>query len=76
MPAVIVGIDRDFGPTSRAEARSVIEVITAIVVVSVGKADLRPVDLSVSPRYQNILEIFSPPHPLLMLACSMSLSIL
>lgn len=32
----------------------------AIVVASVGKADLRPVDLSVSPRYQNILEFFFP----------------
>lgn len=54
MPAVIVGIDRDVGPRSRSEARSVIEVIMAIVVVSAGKADLRPVDLSVSPRYLNI----------------------
>lgn len=36
----------------------------AIVVVSVGKADLRPVDLSLSPRYQNILEIYFPPTSL------------
>lgn len=60
MPAVIVGIDWDVGPGRRSEARSVIEVIMAIVVASVGKADLRPVDLSVSPRYQNILEFFFP----------------
>lgn len=45
LPAVMVGIDQDVGPRSRSEARSVIEVITATVMVSVGKADLRPVDL-------------------------------
>lgn len=48
MPAVMVGIDREVGPRSRSEARSVIEVITAMVIVSVGKADLRPVALPVA----------------------------
>ncbi len=43
LPAVMVGIDQDVGPKSRSEARSVIEVITAMVMVSVEKADLRPV---------------------------------
>lgn len=57
----IAGIDWDVGPRRRSEARSVIEVIMAIVVASVPKTDLRPVDLSVSTRYQNILEKFFSP---------------
>lgn len=48
LPADIVGIDHDGGPRSRSEARSVIEVIMAMVMVSVGKADLRPVVLPVA----------------------------
>lgn len=48
LPAVMVGIDQDVGPRSRSEAGSVTKVITAIVMVSVGKADLRPVALSVA----------------------------
>lgn len=47
----MVGIDQDVGPKSRSEARSVIEVITAMVMVSVGKADLRPVAPPVALRH-------------------------
>lgn len=45
LPADMAGIDQGGGPRSRAEARSVIEVITAMAVVPVGKGDLRPVPL-------------------------------
>lgn len=48
LPEVMVGIDQDVGPRSISEARSVIEVITAMVMLSVGKADLRPVALLVA----------------------------
>ena len=58
LPAVMVGIDQDVGPRSRSEARSVIEVITAMVMVSVGKADLRPVALPVDLCHENVLEVF------------------
>lgn len=47
LPADMAGIDQGGGPRSRAEARSVIEVITAMAVVPVGKGDLRPVPLLV-----------------------------
>lgn len=55
----MVGIDQDVGPRSRSEARSVIEVITAMVMVSVGKADLRPVAPPVALWHLNVLEVFS-----------------
>lgn len=48
VPAVMVGIDQDVGPRSGSEARSVIEVITAMVTVSVEKTDLRPVPMPVA----------------------------
>lgn len=41
----MVGIDQLVGPRSGSEARSVIEVITAMVTVSVEKTDLRPVPM-------------------------------
>lgn len=44
----MAGIDQGGGPRSTSEARSVIEVITAMVMVSVGKGDLRPVALLVA----------------------------
>lgn len=50
LPADMAGIDQGGGPRSRAEARSVIEVITAMAVVPVGKGDLRPVPLLVASR--------------------------
>lgn len=48
LPADMAGIDRGGGPRSSAEARSVIEVITAIAAVPVGKDDLRPVPLLIA----------------------------
>ena len=54
----MVGIDQDSGPRSKSEARSVIEVIMAMVMVSVGKADLRPVSLPVVSCHKNVLEVF------------------
>lgn len=54
----MVGIDQDVGPRSRSEARSVIEVITAMVMVSVGKADLRPLALPGASCHWNVLEVF------------------
>lgn len=44
----MVGIDQDVSPRSQSEARSIIVVITAMVVVSVGKSDLRPVALLIN----------------------------
>lgn len=54
----MVGIDRDGGPRSRSEAWSIIEVITAMVIVSVGKADLRPVALLEAWGHESVLENF------------------
>lgn len=48
LPGDMAGIDQGGGPRSGAEARSVIEVITAMAAVPVGKADLRPVPLLVA----------------------------
>lgn len=58
LPAVMVGIDQHVGPRSRSEARSVTKVITAMVMVSVGKADLRPVAPPVASCHKNVLEVF------------------
>lgn len=44
-PAAMVGTDEDVGPKSTSETWFVIEVIMAMVMISVGKADLRPVAL-------------------------------
>lgn len=57
LPAVMVGIDQHVGPRSRSEARSVTKVITAMVMVSVGKADLRPVAPPVASCHKNVLEV-------------------
>lgn len=59
LPADMVGIDHNGGPRSGSEARSVIVVIMAMVMVSVGKADLRPVVLPVALCHQNVLGSFS-----------------
>lgn len=51
----MAGIDQGGGPRSRAEARSVIEVITAMAVVPVGKGDLRPVPLLVASHWMSLV---------------------
>lgn len=51
----MAGIDQGGGPRSRAEARSVIEVITAMAVVPVGKGDLRPVPLLVTSHWMSLV---------------------
>lgn len=56
----MVGIDQDVGPMSRSGAGSVIEVIMAMVMISVGNADLRPVALPLASCHQNVLEV--PQH--------------
>lgn len=59
LPADMAGIDWDGCPRSSAEARSVIEVITAMAAVPVEKGDLRPVPLLVSLQ-KNVIVVFFP----------------